>query len=196
MNAIVRRSLVTMGMMLMLSACSGFRSSEPQHYLLMPTAKTADVAAQNFSIGVGPVHVAQFLQRPQIVTHDGSGNLRIDNNERWGEPLEPSIQRVLVQNLSALTGAQTRNFPWRQNLTPDYALRMDVIDLDKVGNSAILDVTWSLEDLKNARMLKTQQQRFSTTVAGVGNGSLASAYSELFAQLAQQVAETLNTIQR
>jgi uncharacterized protein len=196
MNATVRRSFISVGVMLLLSACSGFRSSEPQHYLLMPKAATADVTVPNFSIGVGPVHVAQFLQRPQIVTHDGSGNLNIDRNERWGEPLEPSIQRVLVQNLSALTGAQTRNFPWRQNLTPDYAVRIEVIDLDKVGGNAILDVAWSLEDLKNARMLKSQQQRFSTTVVGIGNGSLANAYSELFTQLAQQVASTLNSTQR
>jgi len=196
MNAIVRRSFVTLGMMLMLSACNGFRSSEPQHYLLMPKAPAADVGAQDFSIGVGPVHVAQFLQRPQIVTHDGSGNLNIDSNERWGEPLEPSIQRVLVQNLSVLTGAQTRNFPWRQNLTPDYAVRIDVIDLDKVGGNAILEVAWSLEDLKNARVLKTQQQRFSTNIVGIGNGSLATAYSELFTQLAQQVTSALPATQR
>lgn len=167
-----------------LSACIGGRSAPAQYQLLTAQAeKNSAAPLAGSSIGIGPVHVAQFLQRPQIVTHNGGTQLQVSDNSRWGEPLEQGIQRVLLQNIAALTGAETRNFPWRQNATPDYALRIDVIDLDKLSNGeSILDVNWILEDLKNTRVIKTQQERISSN----------KDYDDLFAQLAQHAVDTLN----
>lgn len=166
-----------------LQACLGGRSVPAQYQLLTARAeKNTAAPLAGKRIGVGPVQVAQFLQRPQIVTHGGGTQLQISENSLWGEPLEQGIQRALLQNLAALTGAETRNFPWRQNAAPDYALRIDVIDLDKLSNGeSILDVNWILEDLKSARVIKTQQERISSN----------KGYDDLFAQLAQQVADTL-----
>lgn len=177
-------------LLILLSACIGSRSTTPNYFLLTAQAQSpTDTQQKTFSIGVGPVRVAQFLNRPQIVTHDGSGNLHIVDGERWGEPLDQSIQRVLVQNIATLTGAQTRNFPWRQNLTPDYAVRIDVIDLDKIGGNAILEVSWSLEDLKDTRLIKTEQKKLSASMINTNSGAaLTAAYSELLLQLANQIA--------
>lgn len=191
------RLLAASALLILLSACIGSRSTVPNYYLLTAQAQpSTNTQPKTFSIGVGPVRVAQFLNRPQIVTHDGSGNLHIGDGERWGEPLDQSVQRVLVQNIAVLTNAETRNFPWRQTMTPDYAVRIDVIDLDKIGNNAILDVAWSFEDLKNARVLKTAQERITTNVSGANGSAIANAYSELLSQLAQHVATTLDDSSR
>lgn len=168
---------------LALQGCIGGRSAEAQYQLLTARSqKNSAAPLAGASVGIGPVHVAQFLQRPQIVTHAGGTQLQVSNNSRWGEPLEQGIQRVLLQNIAALTGAETRNFPWRQNATPDYALRVDVIDLDKLpSGEVILDVSWLLEDLKNARVIKTQQERISSN----------RDYDDLLAQLAQHAVDAL-----
>ncbi|HET8711460.1 MAG TPA: PqiC family protein [Spongiibacteraceae bacterium] len=177
--------LAVLPLLLSLQACFGLGGrSEPAQYQLLTARAEQNAAAPlaGKSIGIGPVHVAQFLQRPQVVTHGGSSQLRVETNLRWGEPLEQGIQRVLVQNLAALTGAETRNFPWRQNMIPDYALRIDVIDLDKLPNGdSILEVNWVLEDLTTARVMKTQQERISSN----------SSYDDLLAQLAQHAADVL-----
>jgi uncharacterized lipoprotein YmbA len=189
------RVLVVTVLTFLLSACFGSsRSIAPDYYLLTSdeaqSAATRTTAA--FSIGVGPVRVAPFLARQQIVTHGGSGTMNIQQGQRWGEPLEHGIQRVLLQNLATLTGAQTRNFPWRLNTAPDYALRIDVSDLDRLaGNTALLEVNWVLEDLKNRRILTTQQTRLTTPVSGSDSAALADAYSKLLEQLAQQVQQEL-----
>lgn len=180
-------------MLLVLGGCVGGRSASPDYQLL--TAKTPATTTQALAgktIGVGPVHVAQFLNRPQIVVHGGGSAMQLRDGQRWGEPLEQGVQRVLLQNLAAMTGAQTRNFPWRQSAVPDYALRIDIIDLDQLSDgSTLLDVNWLLEDLKNGRAIKSGQQHI-TTAAGIAEQSqLAAAYSGLFAQLAQQVAAIL-----
>lgn len=184
---------------LSLGACfGGTRSLAPDYYLLTSRLLTSQAlttpikTTSTFSIGVGPVRVAPFLARQQIVTHAGSGTMNIEQGQRWGEPLEHGIQRVLLQNLAALTGAHTRIFPWRQNTAPDYALRIDVSDLDKLAdNTAILEVSWVLEDLKNGKVLTTQQTRLDTAIAGPDAVALANAYSMLFEQLAQRVKAEL-----
>ncbi len=178
-------TLLAGALALSLTACVG-RRSEPAHYQLLTARAERNAAAPlaGSSIGVGPVQIAQFLQRPQIVTHAGGTQLRTDPNARWGEPLEQGIQRVLLQNLAALTGAQTRNFPWRQNATPDYALRVDVIDLDQLPNGeAVMEVNWLLEDLRTAQVIATQQQRIGSR----------EDYNDLLVQLAQHVSHILTT---
>jgi uncharacterized lipoprotein YmbA len=173
----------------LLSGCIGGRSPAPDYHLLTARAQTK-IATLDTSIGIGPVRVAPFLTRTDITTHAGGGTMQFSEMERWGEPLEQGIQRVLLQNINTLTGAETRNFPWRQSGIPQYAARIDVTDLDRLADGkAMLEVSWMLEDLKNARVVKTQQERFSVAVGGSGVDGLTTAYSELFAQLAEHIAQ-------
>jgi uncharacterized lipoprotein YmbA len=192
----LRNGLWFVALTALLSGCIGSRSATPDYHLLTARAPVNTAPSQSgVSIGVGPVHIAQFLDRPQIVTHSGGGTLQLNDSQRWAEPLEQGIQRALLQNFAALIGAETRNFPWRQNLTPDYAVRIDVTDLDRLGNgSALLEVSWVLEDLKNARVLKTQQEQLRATL-GSGGNALAEAYSDLLAQLAQRIAAQLPNLE-
>ncbi len=188
---LLKTPLFAISLTLLLSGCIGSRSSAPDYHLLTARAASAPAATMNASIGVGPVHVAQFLNRTQIVTHGGGVTLQLNDSQRWGEPLEQGIQRVLLQNIAAQTGAETRNFPWRQNVTPDYAVRIDIIDLDKLNDgSVLLDVSWVLEDLKNPRVITTQHEQLRTAT-GAGNSAAAEAYSDLLAQLAQHIAAQL-----
>ncbi len=177
--------VVALVALLSLQACIGGGRSAPAQYQLLTARaeRDATTALAGKTLGVGPVRIAQFLQRPHVVTHAGGTQLRFEENVRWAEPLDHGIQRVLLQNIAALTGAETRNFPWRQNATPDYALRLDIVDLDKLANGeSILEVSWILEDVKNARVLKTQQERISSI----------RDYDDLLVQLAQHVAAVLN----
>lgn len=176
----------------LLAGCIGSHSPAPTYYLLTAPAQTHAAAPVNYAIGVGPVRVAPFLARSDITVHAGGAAMKFSEQERWGEPLEQGIQRVLLQNLHALTGAETRNFPWRQSGIPQFAVRIDVIDLDRLNDgSAVLEVSWLLEDLQSAKVLDTRQRRLTARVDGIGTAALTAAYSDLFAQLAQQIAATL-----
>lgn len=176
-------SSLLLSLFMLLTACIGGRSEPASYQLLTARAEhNSQAPLAGKSIGVGPVHVAQFLQRPQIVVHNGGPQLQADDKVRWGEPLEQGVQRVLLQNIATLTGAETRNFPWRQNTTPDYALRIDIVDLDQLGNGEfILEVNWVFEDLQSAHVLKTQQERISSR----------TSYDDLFVQLARNVSTVL-----
>lgn len=185
-----RVALVAIGAAL-LAGCMGSRSPQPNYHLLTARADNEryPVAA---TIGVGPVRVAPFLGASQIVIHEGGSQMKLNAGQRWGEPLDQGVQRVIMQNLANLTGAKLRNFPWRQRATPRYAVRLDVFDLDRLPDgSAVLEATWQLENLERSRLTRSRRERITVTPADSGYPALADAYSQLLAELSERIARAI-----
>ncbi len=162
-----------------------------QFYLLTAKASIEDTRTER-SLGVGPVRIAPFLNRTGIVIHDNGGELILSETHRWAESLEHGIQRVLLQNMEALTGAKVRNFPWSRATAPDLALRLDVLDLNRRSDGvAVLEVNWVLEDLRAGKLIETRRDGFMVRPDGTLDDypALVVAYSTLLTQLAERVAE-------
>mgnify|MGYP003700488167 CR=1 FL=1 len=181
-------------LVLLLGGCiGGGRSPEPDYYLL--TAATGETASRypHLALGVGPVRVSPFLDRTRIATHNGA-TIRMHDGHRWAEPLDEAVQRVLVQNLGLLTGADVRNFPWTRRTQPDLALRVDVLDLNATASGeAVLEVNWVLEDIPGDRLVHSGHDTFSryTANAGADTEALVRAYSDLLGRLAIRIVEKL-----
>ncbi len=181
---------------LVLAACQAPRSLDTRYYLLTATAGADTTAGFDHTIGVGPVAIAAFLDRPGIVIHGDGGEIRLSDGRRWAEPLDEAIQRVLSQNLASLTGAPIRGFPWRRSAIPDYAIRVEVLDLNRpAGGSAELEVTWEVEDPAGNRLLHSGRERFRAQVDGEDYSALARAYSALLAQFSRRLADQLASVQ-
>jgi len=70
------------------------------------------------AVGVGPVNIAPYLDRPQIVTRAGSHRVLMSEFNRWSEPLKNSISRVISVSLSnQLQTTRVYLIPRRNNLS-------------------------------------------------------------------------------
>jgi uncharacterized lipoprotein YmbA len=187
-----RRSIALLALLLVATGCSiGGRSPAPQYFVL---DARADAVSQPLraTIGVGPVRVAPFLHNQRIVVREGGNHLRQLELQRWAEPLDQGIQRALLQNLQTLTDTKVRNFPWRQRGTPHYAVRLDVLDLDRLADgNARLEVIWIVEDLRGERLARSRRETFTAPTADRSAAALSDAYSALVLQLAQRIATAL-----
>lgn len=194
MGPLFNKSILSSGFLIAafaLSACQGPRSLNTSYYLLTAQSPRAEAPMRETVIGVGPVRVAPFLDRPQIIIHSGGGETEVSDGQRWAEPLDRGIQRVLVQNLAGLTGADMRNFPWTRTTVPEYAVRIDILDFNRTADgNAVLEAHWILEDVKEKQLLYSRKETFQTVVDGPqdDHAALASAYSELINQLALSIA--------
>ncbi len=175
---------------LLLAACSS-NSHRPSFYLLTAQAE-APATKLSTTIGVGPVRIAPFLDTTRIVVHGGNGLIQASDSHRWSEPLDEAVQRVMLQNLATLTEAKLRNFPWRQRAAPAWAIRLDILDLDRLSDGhAQLDVIWQLEDMQAERLVRSRRERFRVPVSGSSFDALPAAYSALLEQLAQRLTTAL-----
>jgi hypothetical protein len=56
-------------------------------------------------IALAPVHLPDYLNRPQIVTASAENAYSLSEFNRWAERLDDNISRVLAQNLGVLVPA-------------------------------------------------------------------------------------------
>jgi uncharacterized protein len=112
--------------------------------LLAAPGEATKAAPHELAVGVGPVTLPEYLNRPQIVTRTGSNRVVLAEFDSWAEPLDGLFARVLTENLSLLLGTDDIvPLPLRRPIRLDYDVEVNVtrFDVDGAGN-AVLDARW------------------------------------------------------
>jgi uncharacterized protein len=175
--------------------CSTMQS-HPADFYLLSFQPLPQLAAQDGLIGVFPVMVPDYLNRPQIVTRTGENRIDLNEFHRWAEPLRANITSILVQNLSHLlqtdgiiNSGQNFELPLR------FQVRVDVLRFDgELGGKVILSGRWGIfsDDGKETSVLRSfffQEQTHSETYA-----DYVAAMSRTIAELSRVIAEELERI--
>ncbi|MGE5548453.1 MAG: membrane integrity-associated transporter subunit PqiC [Solirubrobacterales bacterium] len=140
---------------LILAGCS--QRPEPQLYVMSPEA-TATETTKNPAepvVAVIRVRLPDYLNRPQIVSRTGPNGLEINNDDRWGEPLDEAVPRVLAENLSHhLPGARVvvPQEALGQKIPYEYLVALDAYEPDGRGN-AVMRGRWHLRDTRSGTVV-------------------------------------------
>ena len=172
--------------LLLLGACS---STPQSNYYLLSAKATEALAPCHCSIGVGPVTVAEYLNRPQITVTGKPGQLQIEQFQRWAEPVRYSVERVLVENLAIVTDStQLVVHPWRQGQNPRYRVRIHILTMNRETNSAVIKVQWQLSDSQSGKTISTHLESYKASVNGDGYRNLVEGFSDALLQLSVQIS--------
>ena len=175
-------------------ACS--HSPKKNYFYLTPQAATESESKSEITqlFGIGPVEIAEYLTRSQIIDNQTDNTLNMAENAYWAEPLDKSITRVVALNLTQLNSERSFvNFPWRSDSKPHHSLRIRVDNLSRTNNKATINATWELVD-NDAKSTLLRRNFIRTTAAGSGAKNLAQAYSQLLADLSNEMDVELNKI--
>ena len=193
------KEIVLLISFIFLGGCLGTGTQKPtDYYLLQPLNSAMEeqgaAARQGIVLGIGPVRVQDYLNRPQIVTRTSTSEIMLHEFHYWGEPLSTNFTVVLAQNLSALLSTdRIFIFPYRnkQNLPLQYQVIVDVIRFDgEPGVKASLLVQYCILQFQDNGMkeLVTRQPSFSKPLADDSIATLVAAMSELVADLSREIA--------
>jgi hypothetical protein len=173
------------------------RSSEARFFVLRSLAEPQRDASEGLpahTVGVSPVRLPGYLRRPQIVTWSGPHGLQIDEFERWAEPLEEGVSRVLAEDLAArLPGHRVVRHPWPASL----ALRCRIaLELERfsAGDDGVVRLVgrWAVVDARGRPLVSAPASLETGPVAagprGADPGAAVAALSELLATLAGEIA--------
>ena len=197
--------LVLLFSFVFLGGCLGTGTQKPtDYYLLQPLNSAMEeqgaAARQGIVLGIGPVRVQDYLNRPQIVTRTSTSEIMLHEFHYWGEPLSTNFTVVLAQNLSALLSTdRIFIFPYRnkQNLPLQYQVIVDVIRFDgEPGVKASLLVQYCILQFQDNGMkeLVTRQPSFSKPLADDSIATLVAAMSELVADLSREIAGEIKAV--
>jgi len=185
-----------------LGGCLGKGTQRPtEFFLLQPLdssiEKQESAVGEGVVLGIGPVRVRDYLNRPQIVTRTSANEIRIHDFNYWGEPLSTNFTAILAQNLSVLLSTdRILIFPYRskQELPLEYQVAVDVIRFDgEPGVEATLLVQYYIEEVKENQRKKvlTRQPSFKKPLADKSFETLVATMSDLVADLSRDIAEEI-----
>jgi len=179
-------------MALCTAACS--RTPPAQYYLLSAPAGNAG-AVDGPRLGLGPIRLPEYLDRPQIVTWANTTRLNLSNRHRWAEPLSDSFARALHAQLAlAMPDTQVIPHPWRGAQPPARQISIEIQRFERAADGTMqLSARWTLQRRAADRPALVQFSELSLPVGGDADDydALVAAASAAVGALAQDIARRL-----
>jgi uncharacterized lipoprotein YmbA len=132
-----------------LLAVVGCGTTRPSNFYQLdePAATRLSGLERGIAVGIGPVTLEPYLDRPQIVIRGAGHKLELSEFNRWAEPLNDSISRVIIVNLSnMLESTRVFKVPRRNKTIPlEFRVEIDIARFDgMLGGDALLVTRWTL----------------------------------------------------
>ena len=186
--------------LLLLASCGS--STPSRFYVLTPlTAGKPTHAPHGLAIGVGPVVVPQYLDRPQVVTRTSDNRLDVGETDQWGGRLSDNITRVLAENLSGLLQTdRVAIYPWTDATAVGIQVTADIVEFERNAAGVVtLSAFWNITDVANAKILATRRSTITKDVGAKGTESYdatVAAMSAALADLSQEIAAQIKALPR
>ena len=164
----------------------------PNFYLLLSKPDDAYKSNSNGEISfyIEEVRLAQYLQDERLIARPEDEIIEFRENERWGEPLELGIGRVVGQNLSDLLGTLNYGFfPQRKKFDFKNEVEITVERFERVStNKVYIKAFWEIQSEKSGVQRHVFDQEIPLTNGGVREEirALSLALTQLTIQIADK----------
>ncbi len=192
------KTLLSLTITLLLAACGVLQPVKDSsvNHLLDPAVPARSISGASPAIAITRPSLPSYLDRQQLVSRSGNGQLQMNSYHLWAEPLDAAISRVTGVNLGRLTNSLNIQ-PVENFVTLDYQtlleIRVSRFEPD-ASNTLVLECTWKLQPVAG-RVADTRP--FSTSVAIIPPDTTVDlsgrvvAMNEALARLAREIARAL-----
>ena len=191
-------------LLLVVGACSPFGSGTrhpTENYVLnslfseeTPPQLIADLST--IGILVGPIRMAMYLDRTDVVIRNSRNEVEIADFASWAGPLRENFSRVLAENLSLwLNTKKVAIFTWTKLPFYDYNVSINVTRFDgRPGDKAHLRARWVILDQKRKNMLFNEHTVLSHPTENDSIEAMVASQSRLLADLSREIAEAIKKL--
>lgn len=172
---------------LFLASCA-----DPKSFYVL-SAEGPAPSGEGMGVGVGPVSIAGYIDRPNLIFQETGNRMAVAESHRWAGDLEENIARVTATNLGRrLNTGNVRVYPWGSDGELRYQISLDIRQLHGTDNGeAVIDAAWRVYSLPDRRMVASRSWSGSEEMGADGYDALAAAESRLLARLAGEIAAGL-----
>lgn len=183
---------------LVLSGCVSVANSPSPRFYTLQAMDEKQVGKKfnlptNPVIRIGPVRIPEYQNRPQIVTQDKDGMLSFAQFDRWGEPLEYALGRIIGEDLRImLIGSTIEMRSWDLDIPVKYRVIIDVVQIEsRLDKGLFFACQWSAIDAQNKKVLLIKRSEFSYPITPHSYSGLTKALSLACASLSKEIAQGL-----
>ncbi|MES2437658.1 MAG: PqiC family protein [Verrucomicrobiota bacterium] len=144
-------------------------------------------------LGVGPVSIAEYLDRPNLVTQESANQLGVAEDHRWAGDLTGNITRVTAANLGRqLRTGNVRTYPWQTDSEISYQITLDVRQLhSQTDGFAVCEIGWRAYSLPDRRLKASKTFTDREPLGADGYDASVAAQSRLLERLAESISASL-----
>jgi len=182
-------------------SCALRQSTATKFYILSPLTSPAvekqdEKGKKCKTIGIGPLHLPAYLDRPQIVTRVTPNEIKLAEFDNWAEPLQDNVTRVLVENISRLLCTEAVFiFPWKKSSHIDYQIDIKIVWMDgNLGEKTTLVTQWAIIDPSAKSVLITKKSEYTESVTETTYSALVAAHSRLIATFSNDIAQAIKSL--
>lgn len=185
--------LLLLIMLLLISFSLTGCSSKPSKFYVLSTLplQAAKPIKHRVYLGVGPITVPEYLQQPQIVSRLDGNNIKVNEFQRWAEPLEDAVERVLTQNLSLLVPSETISiYPWTADTRIDYRVIVEIVCFEpEPGGESVLLARWRITNKDDTKTYigRTAQYHYPSNLKNYNE--MVASMNQNLSHLSQDIAE-------
>lgn len=183
-------AIASLGLIAVSTVGCSFAPPAQFYQLQQPQAQQASIN-NNATVLLGPLKIADYLQRESLLQREADGSLRVSRQARWAGSLQDDIGQFVLRQISTQLGSsRIALYPDRVGIEEQAQLVLSISRLDSgVEQPAVLEGQWRLLDgkgtLRDSRVVSLTEQH---------NGELndqVRAQSELLNQLSSQLVQAL-----
>jgi uncharacterized lipoprotein YmbA len=189
---------VTASSMLFATILQGCGTTAPARFYTLSPVKEAMTEGRGladksrFTVGVGPVDIPDFLERPHIVTRNSGNEIVIAEYDRWAGSLKQDIARVLVEDLSVYLGPEVSVLSWKRGIPSDWRVAVEVTRLDVTpGREVVLGAQWALFAGDRKAPLELRGKTFTESLGGRDFSPAVTAIGNAVGRLSEEIAGDL-----
>ena len=185
--------LARLSVLFFLAGCSILEPrADPTRFFVLSPAVPPDgaaVAEPALVVAVGPVRLPDYLLRPELVRRAGPNQLEPSRVDRWAEPLDRALLRVLCLDLAALLPhSSIVPFPVAPSDKPalQVELELTAFEGDRAGHVR-LEGRMYLRDLAHGSRV-AREFRLERAAANGETPELVATLSSMLSELAAVIA--------
>lgn len=176
----------------MTSACTV--STPPIRYLQLSSASAPSGSQDTPVILIEAIDLPDYLLRDELARRIDDVTLRYDPYQRWAEPLDLAVQRVLAEHLGALLDTrQVVRYPDAPRSTPDWVLRMRLLRLERETSRAVLhgEASWARAGARGTTVHSVTVEETQPLRHGASGADAVRALNGLLERFARAMADAL-----
>ncbi|MDJ0877332.1 MAG: PqiC family protein [Halieaceae bacterium] len=173
----------------LVTACG---STPPSRYYMLSADAARPPGGDELSIGVGPISIPDYLKNPGMIVGRDGHRLDISRFDRWAEPLEAGVTRVLALNLASMLDTRHVDvFPWRSDSIPDYAVQVGVAQFTARQDDALLVASWTILRTSSGELVEQSLTQYYAALPSKNPDQVAAVYSTLLLKLSEDIAAAI-----
>ena len=163
-----------------------------------PPARAVEGEFKRWKVGLKPVELAAYLRSKAMVVRTGTNEIHFADFDRWAEPLDQGISRVMKETLSSARNVESVALNSHGDDTLDYEVAIRILACEgvRLGNgsgSIRFAVTWEARSVGTNSTVTNRGVFTAHPVAWDGKdyGQLAERLSEAVADASKALAGDL-----